>query len=559
MIPQPVADIAEICAQKGVTRVVISPGSRNAPITIAFKRHPGIKTYIIPDERSAGFIALGLSQNLNKPVVLICTSGSAVYNYSPAVAEALYSHIPLIVLSADRPPEWIDQKDGQTIHQKNIFGDHVKQSFEFPNTYDHPDIQWHCHRIVNEAINVSIHNQQGPVHINIPLREPFYPNLDQEIEYSKDIKLIEECSSEPTLSDHAIRQLIEELKTFKKVMIAIGQKKANIKLPEDIESSYPIISDVIANHKSKDGIGHHDLFLNNLSIKTSRSLTPDLLITLGGATISKSLKTFIRTHRPNHWHIQSKGPVADTFQSLTKIIRTYPSNFIENVLLNREGNSSYLDSWKKLDAETRKEIGNTLSDEFWEMKAVGSLLERLPESGYLHLGNSMPVRWVNFIGRIKPGIQVFCNRGTGGIDGSLSTAVGYALEFSDPVVAIIGDMSFFYDRNGLWHNHLPDNLRIVVLNNHGGGIFRMIDGPSQQPELDEYFETDQKLNVKNTAEEFDLEYFEANSNETLDKAMSSFFKTDRKAKILEIQTNSKTNKALFDELKAKIKNKLKSI
>ncbi|MDA0195976.1 MAG: 2-succinyl-5-enolpyruvyl-6-hydroxy-3-cyclohexene-1-carboxylic-acid synthase [Bacteroidetes bacterium] len=559
MIPQPIIDLAEICTQKGITDAVISPGSRNAPITIAFARHPGIKTYVIPDERSAGFIALGLSQYLNKPVVLICTSGSAVYNYSPAVAEAFYSHVPLIILSADRPPEWIDQKDGQTIHQKNIFGDHVKQSFEFPDTYEHPDIQWHCHRIVNEAINASIHNQQGPIHINIPLREPFYPIPGQEIEYSKDIKLIEEYSSSPTLSEEAVKVLIGELKIFNRVMIFIGQKKAGMELPESIANSYPVISDVISNFKNLNCIRHHDLFLSNIRSETSESITPDLLITFGGATISKGLKTFIRTHRPDHWHIQSEGPAADTFQSLTKIIRTSPTNFIENILLRGEGNPSYSNSWKNLDIETRKEIENTLSDEYWEMKAVGSLIHNLPESCHLHLGNSMPVRWANFLGNMKPNVQVFCNRGTSGIDGSLSTAVGYALECSDPVVVIIGDMSFFYDRNGLWHNHLPDNLRIVVLNNHGGGIFRMIDGPSQQPELDKYFETDQKLNGKKTAEEFDIEYFDANSNETLKKATPSFFNLKGKAKMLEIQTDSKTNKAFFDKLKAQIKNRLKNI
>lgn len=193
---QPVYDIAEICAKKGITHAVISPGSRSAALTLAFVRHPSIKTFIIPDERSAGFIALGMAQQLRKPVVTICTSGTAVYNLGPAIAEAFFQQVPLVVLTADRPPEWVAQQDGQTIFQRNIFGAHVKQSYELPVSRQHPDEAWHVNRIINEAVNLSLDLPPGPVHINAPFREPFYPASSGEIiRYSSDVRTI--CESKP--------------------------------------------------------------------------------------------------------------------------------------------------------------------------------------------------------------------------------------------------------------------------------------------------------------------------------------------------------------------------
>jgi 2-succinyl-5-enolpyruvyl-6-hydroxy-3-cyclohexene-1-carboxylate synthase len=216
LILQPIIDLASICAQKGVKNAILSPGSRCAPITLAFARHPDIQTRTISDERSAAFIALGMAQQLNMPVVLICTSGSAAYNYAPGVAEAFFQQIPLIVITADRPPEWIDQWDGQTIRQTEIYGKHVKGFFQFPDEYGHQDKVWHANRIVNEAINLSKEFPAGPVHINIPLREPFYPEETEIFDFFKKVRIIEPMYSEPVLSEGNKSDLIKGLSAFKK-------------------------------------------------------------------------------------------------------------------------------------------------------------------------------------------------------------------------------------------------------------------------------------------------------------------------------------------------------
>ena len=557
---KPIFNIAEICAQKDIKNVILSPGSRCAALTLAFVRHPDINTRTISDERSAAFIALGMAQQTKQTVALVCTSGSAAYNYAPAVAEAYFQQIALLVLTADRPPEWIDQLDGQTIRQENIYGKHVKKSYSLPVDYTHADVQWQVTRTINEAINTSQEFPQGPVHINIPFREPFYPEKGEHVSYDKGVKIIALEKATYTLEEKTKEKLMSTLDASKKILIVVGQQDFDASLLNAVnvfstKHDIPIIADVISNfQRTEKAIIHQDAFLAH----ADNSLAPDLLITFGKSVISKQLKIYLRKNKAKqHWHIQEAGDVADTFQSLTKIIRTTPEVFfseIHGVDINITERNNYLRQWKEEDSKATGIISKLFDNqEFNEFEAVKSALDYLPENSNLHLANSMSVRYANYVGIKGKAVNVYCNRGTSGIDGCTSTALGFALQTDEITTLITGDMAFFYDRNAFWNKYIPSNLRVIILNNQGGGIFGLIDGPSQHPELEEYFETEQRLTAENLAKDHDeIDYFKCDGRELLQNHLRDFFKEGDKAKILEIATDKLINKRIFTMFKSKM-------
>lgn len=555
---QAIFNIAEICSRHGVTDAVLSPGSRCAPLTLAFARHPGMRVKTVSDERAAAFIGLGMAQVSAKPTVLICTSGTATLNYAPAVAEAFFQQLPLLVLTADRPPEWIDQLDGQTIRQENIYGRHIKRSFSFPAGLDHPDALWQAERIISEALLEAKAFPAGPVQVNIPMREPFYPQPGDSLTYSPDIKVIEEEPPVFPLAESARLQLGQQLSKYPKILVVAGQQAYNPSLQQALtafasRTGAVVVADVISNlHGMPAAIRHHDVFLGGRHTPGGASLQPDLLITFGLSNISKNLKLFLRAFPARaHWHLQPAGPLADPFQSLTRVVRVQPESFFAALLPQQPPrNTAYQAQWHQQDAAAGRYLSGFLSQPDWnEFTALSQVQATLPQASLLHLANSMAVRYANLVG-LRPDqqqVNVFANRGTSGIDGCTSTAVGAALSSDRPTVLFTGDMAFFYDRNGLWHNYLPDNLRIVVLNNHGGGIFRLIEGPRQQPELEELFETRQQLDAALTAREFKLSYYACDQAEDLARALPRFWSGG--PGILEIFTNSPANVAFFDSFK----------
>ncbi|MEY5047751.1 MAG: hypothetical protein RLZZ175_1110 [Bacteroidota bacterium] len=549
-------NIASLCAAKKVNKVVMCPGSRCAPLTIAFARHPEIETFVIPDERAAAFVALGMAEASNNTVALICTSGSAVYNFAPAVAEAFFRNIPLLLLTADRPTEWIAQQDGQTIFQQNIFGKHVKQSYQLPEDYSNSDAQWFINRTLNEAINHSNQSPKGPVHVNVPLREPLYSN--DEIVFDNAPRVIE---IQDTSKNLEINSLITELKQYSKVLIVAGQSPINNHLLDSLfsftlSSQAVLVADSIANcHSLENVVSHHDIFINAIGEDSLQDLQPDLLITFGGQVLSKGLKNFLRKYKAKaQWHVSEEIVAPDSFQQLTKHIQVSADSFftqISQAILNNKISFSmdYANQWEELNEDAEDYINRKIKEEtsFNEFSVIAKILPKIPTNCHLHLSNSMTVRYVNIIG-IKNYIPIYCNRGTSGIDGSTSTALGNALVNNAPNVLITGDLAFFYDRNAFWHNHIPSNLKVIILNNHAGGIFRLIDGPSTQPEIDTYFETNQKLNAKNTASDFGLNYYFANDYESFDVQIAAFLKSDS-ASILEIETDKLINAAFWEKYK----------
>ena len=590
---QAVYNIAEICARHGITDVVLSPGSRSAPLTLAFARHPNLTVRVVPDERAAAFIGLGIAQAQRRAVALVCTSGTAGLNYAPAVAEAFFQQIPLVIFTADRPPEWIDQLDGQTIRQHNLYGAHAKGAFEFPVDTTHPDAKWYSARLVNEAINLAQAAPAGPVQVNVPLREPFYPKAGEVIGYDKDVKIIREATAVSTLDVVDLQELAVEFIEAKKVLFVFGQQSAQattlfIRQHSDGNDLEPyltpglvVIGDVISNlfpwALSADQweiCTSHDIFLVGINEEQKRELQPDLIISCGLSLISKSLKQFLRAYpAKQHWHIQPHGAAADTFGLLTRIIRVEPSTFLTAMIESKDTyepeltrtQTSRIEFDKLWDSYQKKAEdfayrnpaypGKNKGQVFNEFSAFHYVLGTIPSNAALHLANSMAVRYANILG-IPPGrqIEVFANRGTSGIDGCTSTAMGSALaQPNRPVVLLTGDVAFFYDRNAFWHNYPTPNLRVVLFNNHGGGIFRIIDGPRQQPELEEFFETRQALTAENTARDFNLRYFPVSSFIELEAALPVFFAAETGAAILEVFTDSKTNAAFFEEYRAAVK------
>ena len=584
---QPIVNLAELLYQKNVLNVVVCPGSRSAPLTLAVARHPKLRVRVMADERSAGFVALGMAQQSGQPVAIICTSGSAVYNLAPAVAEAYFQQVPLLLLTADRPHEWLGQQDGQTIDQVGIFGSHVKRSYDLPADYTHPDARWYIERSANEAITLSRLTPAGPVHVNVPLREPFYPAPDELFQYGP-VRVIDTLPVQSVLAPNVWHNLLAEWDGSTRPLIAVGQLPHNPALLTILnkisdEWGIPVLGELTSNlpHNNRF-ITHTDTLLSGLSEEQADALRPDLLITIGNGFLTRNLKTFFRGpasrsganeggKAARHWHIQPNVErIQDSFQSLTTLIPAEPVAFFEKLFadvdyqrfLQGDDDESldetgpFFRTWQTADRRAAQVVAQTLAPPdapLTDWSGIQAVLDHLPVGSVLHVANSMPVRYANLCGLPEhQQIQVWANRGVSGIDGCLSTAVGAALLTDRMVTLLIGDVAFFYDRNALWSAPVPPNLRIVLLNNDGGHIFRLIDGPSRQPELETYFETPHGYTARNTAADAQLDYQVCHSPEKLGSLLSDFFCAGPTAKILELTTDKHTNQAQFQTYKAAI-------
>jgi 2-succinyl-5-enolpyruvyl-6-hydroxy-3-cyclohexene-1-carboxylate synthase len=541
------AECAAICARHGVRYAVLSPGSRSAPVALSFLRNKGIQCFVLPDERSAAYTALGIARQTGTTAALVCTSGTAVLNYAPAVAEAWFSQIPLLVLTADRPQEWIAQADNQSIFQQKIYGDHVKAAFNFPIDHDHSDSRWYALRILNEALNIATSGQQGPVHINIPLREPLYLDYTPEFE-TDNLPIIR--SLEPT------GEIIPQLPDIGRTLIVAGLyhpawgnlKDLKSTLKNIIEKGAAFLPDITSNlHDIPGAITFADLILN--FEPENSELEPETLITFGGPVISKPLKEFLRRSPiKQHFHIGMGDVQPDTYRHLSAIIKMRPLDFFQSLQLKSE--SRYNQAWQDRQSALISKTEKVLDELPWsETGAVYRITRQMPENTILHLGNSMTVRHVSAFPFLKNAGMIFSNRGTSGIDGSVSAAAGHSMTDDTLHLLITGDLSFMYDSNGLWNNYLRPNLKIVVLNNHGGGIFRELPGPAAQPEREDYFVVRQPMNFGHLAKQFNCRYFLCDSNEGLNTILPDFYSERGRISILELDF---TNLLRLGEIRKKI-------
>ncbi len=537
--------LAEICTIKGIENIIVSPGSRNAPIILAFKEQKKINCLSIVDERSAAFFALGMAQQSEKTVAIACTSGSAVLNYAPAIAEAYYQKIPLLILTADRPNEWIDQADSQTIRQKDVFSNYIQKSVELPQAINSEDDLWYTDRLINEAIDACQHPCHGPVHINIPFVEPLYEGFDEELPSPK---IINTTIAIQTLPLQEIEMLSKQWKASEKILILTGVLKKSNPLNSILEElakqlNVAILTETTSNLYSKHFHPCTDKIISTIREEEIELFKPDLLITFGNQIISKKIKAFLRKNRAeHHWHIDRTDQYLDTYQSLSRNIPFDPLVFFEQIFDKLMGKESvYSDNWKQKNLECERKHAHFMANcLFSDLKVFDIILEKIPSHSHLQLANSTAIRYTQLFKNRKD-LSYFSNRGTSGIDGSISTAVGAAYESKLPTTLITGDLSFFYDSNGLWNDYISKKLKIIIINNGGGGIFRFIDGPMDTDSLD-YFETPHHLNAEHIAKTFNIEYLKANSLEELNNSVDNLYaKQMNKACILEIFTPREEN------------------
>ncbi len=562
--------VIQLCKAKNIKHIVISPGSRNAPLTIGFTNDPFFKCYSIVDERCAAFFGLGIAQQIGAPVLVSCTSGSALLNYYPAVAEAFYSEIPLIVLSADRPKHLQNIGDGQTINQKNVFENHIlhsanlkldlKDELNIPMAEDIPifkniedklerllglqkDIQKYNEQELNDAINKAI-VKKGPVHINVPFDEPLYEMVDVLKVAPKNVPIELE---EPKMDTYILDQCLNDWRKAKRKMILVGeytpnkieQKWLNLLAKDE---SVIVLTETTSNLDHGSFITSIDKLIAPLKKDDFVKLQPEILITLGGMLVSKKIKAFLREYQPKeHWHI-SETRAYDTFFCLTQHIKETPNYFFSEFLPKaKQVKTSYKNYWTGIKLErAKKHMSYVESLPFSDFKVFDTLFKTLPNDSILQIGTSSAIRYA-LLFDIHKTIEVFCNRGTSGIDGSTSTAIGCAVVHKRQTNFITGDLSFFYDSNALWNNYIPNSFRIIVVNNGGGGIFRILPGHKNTENFDTYFETKHELTAQHLADMYNFKYKKVSSQNDLTSALGSFFKESNHPKILEINTAGQPN------------------
>jgi 2-succinyl-5-enolpyruvyl-6-hydroxy-3-cyclohexene-1-carboxylate synthase len=530
--------LADACLAKGVRNIVLSSGSRNAPMIITFNRMEAFQTYTITDERSAAFFALGMAEHLGEPVGLICTSGTAILNYSPAIAEAYYKGIPLLVMSADRPIEQIDQGDGQAIRQVGALANFVKYSASLPIVENDED-EWHVKNLLTNAFFNLTSNKKGPVHINIPLREPLYGTC----EYTKKTSLANILETENHLSDKSIQILNEEIKQYNKILVLPCITNIDKDLSDKLEalSALPnvvVLTETINNLHSENFFNGVDKYIKSIYNESEES-RPDLILTFGDILVSRMIKKYIQKEGVKaHWHISENAQHIDMFHNLSMRLDVNANYFFSKINIPRKGD------YKQLFLAKRQEIEKYHSDfittlEWSDLKAFSQIEKALPKDYILHSGNSTVIRYLQIFDKFSI-FPTFCNRGTSGIDGSVSTAVGAACINTRKNLLITGDLSFHYDSNGLWNKYLSEDLKIIVINNQGGGIFRFIEGPSEHKELGEFFEHHQERDVENIAKAYGFDYFSASDEASLSLEIKKFFEAKGKG-ILEIRTPREQN------------------
>jgi 2-succinyl-5-enolpyruvyl-6-hydroxy-3-cyclohexene-1-carboxylate synthase len=536
--------LATRTAQAGIQYVVLSPGSRNAPFAIAFDAHPDIQTLVIHDERAAAFVALGLAQETQKPVALCCTSGSACLNYYPALAEAYYRNIPLLVLTADRPAEWINQGDGQTIVQREVFKNHAhayleldESGFQLNNklesqlqqTLEHLHARW-----------------KGPIHINVGLNEPLYQQAA--------LQTFE--NYQPSTEKTQSRLPDFSLLNGKKIMVLVGQMTPNAQFEQALarfaaQSNVVVLVENTSNIQNERFNACIDRSLNGLDTENP-DFHPEVLISFGGAVVSKRIKAYLRKNKAAfHWRVAPDFPEMDTFRLNTTFLNIPETDFMqalekESLILNT---TNYNGKWKAIDylAKDKQALFETPTAILTDYDVFAAFFELVEGPAVLHMANSSVVRYAQLFDPIK-GLRYESNRGTSGIDGSVSTAVGTALASPDTQHYLIcGDISLIYDSNAFWTKPFPKNLKIVVIQNKGGGIFQIIPGPAASPLREQYFEATHQTSPAAVIRGYGFEVLEAHSKASIFEDLSAFLNPTNPIQILQIETAQDENAAVLDQ------------
>ena len=498
--------LTSLLVAHGVRHAVCCPGSRNAPIVHNLTECPDIMCYPITDERSAGYYALGMSQCLQEPVAVCVTSGTALLNLAPAVAEAYYQHARLVVISADRPLAWIDQQDGQTLPQSDALGRFVRKAVSLPEPHD-DESRWYCNRLINEALL----EKHAPVHINVPISEPFFDFCVATLPEERKIELLPADISNQTLS-HVCRMFVQS----KRPLLIAGQP-----MNPGYDEAVCLIGD-------------------------DESYVPDLVLYIGGSIVSKRLKRFLRKAKET-WVVNATGEVTDTFMNLTRVIQGDAAVVEDQIrFLLEQQPHPFVQKWETLLAKVRAHAAayQPVYSEMATVKCFESQITIHSSLSTIHYANSTAIRLANIFAQHS----VYCNRGVNGIDGSLSTAAGFSCVTDDSVFCVIGDLSFFYDQNALWNQNLRGNFRILLLNNGKGGIFNLLKGLEQSPARDQFVAAEHHTSAEGICQQNNVKYLKAANMEELQQGISTLLNMESSRPVLlEVFTDPAEDERVFKD------------
>lgn len=543
--------VADVLEAHGVVDVICSPGSRNAPLLIAVSARPGLRKHVVIDERTAAFMALGIAVVSGRPVALICTSGTALLNYAPAVAEAFYQGIPLIIVSADRPHQWIDQDDSQTIRQTDALANFVKGSYDIP-AVNMPDdeLRWYVNRLVNDAMINAAAPRRGPVHLNVRLAPPLGSLVKEESGSERCIKLLK--------SDGVpCREQMEQLAAYaasRRVLIVVGFLPPDARLNKAMRKmamlpSVVLMAETLSNLHLPPENTAVDSLLSGVAHEKLKEFAPDLIITSGGALVSRMIKEYLRDcPLAEHWAVGHVHTTVDCFKSLTLRIEADPAAFFSHLagrmgkaLRSNDGPVSphicrFKEFWMRAAMTGVSRSEEAVDSAPWsDLKAYGLIFRALPSDVNLFLSNGTSVRYAQILCHSLPHAS-YCNRGVSGIDGCTSTAVGCAMAYGGVTLLMTGDMSLSYDIGVLQYKDVPRRMRIIVFSNGGGAIFRFIPSTSSLPEREKYFCADPHMNVERVALAFDWGYVSVGNERELLMALPEFLSPEGGRRILEVTT-----------------------
>lgn len=485
--------LADLLVAHGVKDVVLSPGSRNAPLIVALSRRRELRCVTVIDERSAAFTALGLALQSGGAAALVCTSGSALLNYAPGVAEAFYRKVPLIVVSADRPSQWIDQDDSQTLRQRGALTSVVKESYDIPAGIESSaDGLWLADRLINDALLTALGGRRAPVHINMQLDAPL--NRDQATYNCGSARSIAAVTPRADLTVAHARELGQRLASPRKVMVVCGFSQPDSRLNRALGRlamlpNVTVLTESVANLHSPLFISRIDTTLSAMTAGERLDMRPDTVITTGGALVSRQIKEYLRSLSPlDHWHVGLSHTTIDCFRRLTLRVDMEPAVFFQQIaaaMQPHRAECDYAGQWQRLRARAIERHDAFVNDAPWsDMKAFATIIPLIPSRWDVHLSNGTPIRYAQLMdcSRLH---RCDCNRGVSGIDGSTATAIGASLGYeTDSTLLISGDMSAQYDIGSLFGSHVPARFRMIVIANGGGGIFRFIGATSALPEVD---------------------------------------------------------------------------
>lgn len=553
------AAAAHVLARHGVRRVVVSPGSRDASIIAALDDSGEFQMTRIVDERCAGFVALGLSAVTAEPVALVCTSGTAMLNYAPAVAEAFYRGIPLVVITADRPVEWIDQDDSQTMRQPGALSNVVKASYDI-NDNGSVDSGWASVRILNEAMLTALDRRRGPVHINIHLPDCAWQTAGDGSTCVP--RIIEMLSSRRDITYNDASGLAHTLASAKRVMIVCTCRQPDNNLNRAIarlalRCNVVVVAERVSNIAVRDVVFSPETVISSIEESRLASLAPELLITVGGAPVSGKLKEFLRRYAPSqHWSIGFTHCVVDCYRSLTLRIEADPAMVLERVASIAEpleSEAGYFIKWQVASDRMRSLTQAYAAKAPWsDFKAMEFIASNIPAQWNVQLSNGTAVRYFEFLatGRFH---RVDCNRGVSGIDGSTSTAVGASLAYSGTTLLITGDMSAAYDLGGMALAGDTRGLKIVVLCNGGGNIFRIIKATRDLKVMEPYLSSMPPLPLKELTTAYGISFYHACDYAGLKLEWDKFVVATGPA-LLAVETDSTVSASTFADYFKFLKN-----